>query len=242
MSTPAKKADQELVTTDQAGSFIAAIERAAMNPEVDPQKMQQLLDVQERILNKQAESAFTRALAALQAELPTITHTGQIKVRGVVQSTYAKYEDIDKVLRPLLVKHGFSLSFDTQTVENGINVYGTLSHVEGYSKMAYIPLPFDTSGNKNNVQSVGSTISYGKRYVVGMLINLVTQGEDDDGQKGGVNTIDEEQQANIQALIDEVGADKDKFLGWLGVDSIEDIPASNYQKAVKGLEAKRKQS
>lgn len=239
MNDLAEKQERQLDDTGQAGSFIAAIERAALNPEIDPQKMQQLLDVQERILNKQAESAFTRALADMQAELPIITHTGKIVIRGQVQSTYAKYEDIDKVLRPLLSKHGFSLSFDTKTVDDGIEIYGTLSHVDGHSRTAYIPLPFDTSGSKNNVQSVGSTISYGKRYVVGMLINLVTQGEDDDGQAAAPDTIDSEQIANLQALIDEVGANKQKFLDYMGVSCLENIHAKNYQRAVKALEKKR---
>lgn len=239
MSELAEKQDsQQMVGTEQAGSFIAAIERAALNPEIDPQKMQQLLDVQERILNKQAESAFTQALAALQAELPVITRTGEIKVRGQVQSTYAKYEDIDKALRPLLVKHGFSLSFNAEYGEQQVTIKGKLAHTDGHFQTAEICLPFDTSGNKNNVQSVGSTLSYGKRYVVGMLINLVTQGEDDDGQMA--DTIDEEEIANLQALIDEVGANKQKFLDYFKVSCLENIPAKDYQKAVKMLEAKRK--
>jgi hypothetical protein len=46
-------------------------------------------------------------------------------------------------------------------------------------------LPLDTSGSKNNVQAVGSSTSYGKRYTATLLLNIRTKGEDDDGHAGG---------------------------------------------------------
>jgi len=39
----------------------------------------------------------------------------------------------------------------------------------------------DTSGSKNGVQAVASSVSYGKRYTAGLLLNITTTGEDDDG-------------------------------------------------------------
>jgi len=42
-------------------------------------------------------------------------------------------------------------------------------------------LPLDNSGSKNAVQAVGSSVSYGKRYVMAALLNITTRGEDDDG-------------------------------------------------------------
>jgi hypothetical protein len=42
-------------------------------------------------------------------------------------------------------------------------------------------LPFDNSGSKNTVQAIGSSVSYGKRYVLCMLLNISTGGEDNDG-------------------------------------------------------------
>ena len=42
-------------------------------------------------------------------------------------------------------------------------------------------LPVDTSGSKNGVQAVASSVSYGKRYTAGLLLNITTTGEDDDG-------------------------------------------------------------
>jgi hypothetical protein len=47
------------------------------------------------------------------------------------------------------------------------------------------------------------------------------------------------QLADIEALIAETGADKEKFCEWLGVKTLADIPAQHYDKAIRALEAKR---
>ena len=47
-------------------------------------------------------------------------------------------------------------------------------------------LPLDTSGSKNGVQAVGSTVSYGKRYAICALLNIST-GDDTDGNIPHVN-------------------------------------------------------
>lgn len=52
--------------------------------------------------------------------------------------------------------------------------------------------------------------------------------------------ISRSQLADIEALIAETGADKDKFCEWLDVKTLADIPTQHYGKAVKALEAKRK--
>ena len=65
---------------------------------------------------------------------------------------------------------------------------------------------------------------------------------DDDGAGAGApdeDFITDEQVANINALAEEVGAKMPQCLKWMGVESIETIRESRYQKAIRGLEAKR---
>jgi len=52
--------------------------------------------------------------------------------------------------------------------------------------------------------------------------------------------LSKEQQANLQKLIDEVGADMAKFLGYFKVEKLADLPAAEHQRAVNALEKKRK--
>jgi hypothetical protein len=53
-------------------------------------------------------------------------------------------------------------------------------------------------------------------------------------------TISKEQQANLQALIDEVGADMTKFLDYFKIEKLADLPTAEYQRAINALEKKRK--
>lgn len=160
------------------GGFLAVIERAVMNPEIDVDKLSKLLDVQERWQAKQAEMDFNAAMARLQPKLPYIPKRAGIKNKsGQIQSWYAKYEEVDRLVRPLYVEEGFSLDFDT----NGSKYYVTVSHVSGHKKRHELELPKDSSGNKNDVQAVVATVSYARRILLCMAFNIITMDEDDDG-------------------------------------------------------------
>jgi hypothetical protein len=86
---------------------------------------------------------------------------------------------------------------------------------------------------------MGSTTSYGRRYTMCMLLNIVTVGEDDDG-RGADSVVENEQAVEIDLLIAEVDANKGKFLKFMGVGDVRDIKAADYQKAVNALAAKKK--
>lgn len=172
-------------------SMLAMIERVATDPNADIDKMERLLQMHERLLDRESAAAYTSALAGMQPKLPSIKERGAIKDRsGNVQSTYALWEDINAAIKPVLQEFGFALSFRTLTEDNMVRVTGVLAHKNGHSEQTEILLPADTSGSKNSVQSVGSSVSYGKRYAAGALLNLTTHGEDDDGLLGGTKLDD----------------------------------------------------
>lgn len=178
----AKDAGTAVVPANDAGNFIGMIERVAANKDVDVTKLEKLLDMQERIMSKNAEMAFNRDMALMQAELPTITEKGEIKVNDVVRSKYARFEDINEAVKPVLQKHGFAVNFKTDTTGGTVKVTGILTHREGHRETTDMMLPVDVSGSKNPVQAIGSSVSYGKRYVMEALLNLTSRGQDDDAQ------------------------------------------------------------
>ena len=229
------------MVVSESAAIIQVIERAAMNPAVDIDKMERLLQMQERIMERNARASYAAALAAMQPELPVIRERGGIKDRsGKVQSTYALWEDINEAIRPVLSRHGFALSFRTGELDGAITVTGVLSHRDGHSEETTMRLPLDTSGSKNGVQAVGSSVSYGKRYTAAALLNLTSTGEDDDGRAAGQGGfITDDQADTIRALATEVRADVGRFLAYLQAESIADIPAKDFERAVKALEAKR---
>lgn len=176
----------ELAPRAPKGDLLDRLEYLALRPEIDVGKLQALLDVQERVLGQRKEIAFTEAFSALAAELPRVRKTGHAHVvtksGGKMAYSYAKWDDMDAALRPLLIKHGFSLSFATACGPRPgtVVVRGVLAHREGASRTGEMELPFDASGGKNPVQGVGSALSYGRRYVAVMLLNIVVEDDDDD--------------------------------------------------------------
>lgn len=233
--------NEVVATGNESENVLAVISRAAADPSVDIDKLERLLALQERIVARQAQAAYNAALARMQPELPMITERGGIRDRsGDVQSTYALWEDIVEKITPILSKHGFGLSFRTAGIEGGVIVTGVLSHEAGHSEQTSLPLPIDTSGSKNQVQAIGSSTSYGKRYTASALLNLRTGEIDDDGKSGGGGYITEQQVLDLEALITEVGANKAMFLRFCKAESLDQIKASQFQRAVQALEEKRK--
>jgi len=239
-----------LPVQSEIGALISIIERAARDPSVDIDKMQRLMEMQERIMERNARAAYAAALSEMQPELPVIGRKGRIEVRekdaqgkrtgDLQQSTkYALWEDINEGIRPVLAKHGFALSFRVGMAQDGkITITGILSHREGHSEDTTITLQHDSTGSKNAVQAVGSSVSYGKRYTAGALLNFTSRGEDNDGVAAGADPISADQSGELQALIESVGADKAKFLRFFKIEQLSELPAKRYQEAVNMLNAK----
>jgi hypothetical protein len=176
----------------ESAAILSVIERRATNPDSDPDRIERFIALKERMDKEAARKAFAGALAECQSEIPAIEERGQIKYGKKnadgedTGPTYALWEDINETIRPILKRHGFALSFRTgQTPEGKITVTGILSHRDGHFEETTMALMHDSSGAKNSVQAMGSSISYGKRYTAAALLNITSRGEDDDGEAGG---------------------------------------------------------
>lgn len=195
----------------ESSTIMQIIERVAMEPSADIDKMERLMAMHERLQANQAKQQYDDALSRMQEELPVIGERGGIKDKnGRIQSTYALWEDINEMIKPVLARHGFALTFRTPRNERGIEVEGVLSHRAGHREMTSLVLPIDISGNKNGVQAVASSVSYGKRYTAGLLLNITTTGEDDDGNGPAVTPRVTSVQAAQLAMLLEKCSDKAK--------------------------------
>jgi len=167
-------------------ALLSMIERVCLDPNADIDKLSKMLDMQERVLNRNAEQAFAADFAAMQCELPRIARNGKIEIKKdgkLIQSTaFAKLEDINDGVRPTLQKYGFGVSFSIEQSGGLVTVTATLLHRLGHSKSTSMSLPIDNSGSKNAVQGNGSSVSYGKRYTMSALLNIST-GDDVDGHE-----------------------------------------------------------
>jgi hypothetical protein len=226
----------------EATEMLAAIMKAVSDPNINVDKMERLLAMHERIVERNAKVAFESALSRVQAKLPVIQQNGVIlgKDKVSIRSRYARYEDIDAIVRPLLSEEGFSLSFDTEEMPSGkIRLIAKLAHRDGHSESKGIPLPIDKNEYRTAIQDHGSTVQYGRRYLIKMHLNLIEKYEDNDGQ-GADGPISEDQVRDLEVMIQDSKADLGKFLEYMEVEQLADITTRHYKKAITALEHKKR--
>jgi hypothetical protein len=241
--------------------YLAMIERAARDPQVDLAKLQGLMAMKKEVEADRASIAFAEAFNELQPALPTIDRKGRIvvfskadreKAGGVpadaepIQKTpYATLDDIIEALREPLHKHGFSLRFEHDTTTDGrLITTAVLRHRQGHAERATTPpLQHDSSGSKNNVQAVGSSLTYGRRYALMAVLPIVShapQDADDDGKAAGAALIDADQLAKVQELLKETQTDLATFFDKVGCEGFSDMTVKQWKWAVARLKDKKR--
>jgi hypothetical protein len=247
MSDVAISSEQSLVPTAtpsaQPGSMLGLLAEVARDKSIDTSKLQAFLNMQIQLEDRQAERAYNQALGRISKQLPRIPKNGRIELgAGKGSIPFAKWEEMDKLIRPILDSEGFVLSFTSEERPGGgAVVIGRLRHPDGHSETASVPLPLDTGPGRNNIQAMGSTISYGRRYAVELLLNLVREGQDDDGKSGGTRYLDDDQVQQVLDLMRETRTEMDGFLRTWDVKSIEEIEVQKFVPVMNLLSAKKAQ-
>lgn len=234
--------DEETALDVRPSQLLSVIAAAVSNPDLDVEKMAKLLDMHERIVAEQRKTAFMAAMSRLQAKLPQISKDGKIIVKGVERSRYARIEDIDVAIKPLMADEGFSFSFDEESTNEKTKRFSCkLSHKDGHSETKFLTVPLDVSDFRTSIQSVGSTTSYARRYLIKMHLNLIERDEDQDG--ADPTFITPEQVKDIETALADTHSDTKKFLELIaGVADIKEIPARDFQRIMNALETKRRVS
>ena len=195
-------ATQQIVetgTTDvaavESNSVLDRILAAASNPDVDIDKFERLLALQEKLVDRQAEGESNAAMTAAQTAMKPVSADA---TNPQTRSKYATYAALDEALRPIYTKHGFALSFNTAAspIAENICIICQVSHVGGYSRDYMADMPADGKGAKGGdvmtkTHAAGSAMSYGMRYLLKMIFNVAIT-NDDDGNAAGNRNIAEE--------------------------------------------------
>lgn len=217
---PGALAERQPQSGDVAAQLMAVI---AANPTAGGENLKALLDGMERVNKWEAERAFTAAFARLK--FPAIVKGSK---NAGSRSTYAAYDDIQKIIDPILSAEGFTVSYSSgPATDQGVPTIGLLSHVAGHSRPTIIYLPVDRSGAMKDqpLWGMGSTTSYGMRYCAKMMLNLRFVGEDNDGQGACIsaNQVEILREAMMKANVNE-----SKMLEVYGVKVLGDLPAANF--------------
>jgi len=141
-------------------SLLNFVAQAVRDPAIDVAKLEALLRMQREIVADDARVQFNRSFAALSAEIRQIERRGIADMGAKGAYKFAKREDLDAMLRPLMREHGFAVSFRPVPGPNGnLTIEGELLHVGGHSKTAQLMLPPDIGPGRNSLQAMGSAIS-----------------------------------------------------------------------------------
>ncbi|MBV4552322.1 MULTISPECIES: ERF family protein [Pseudomonas] len=214
-------------------SMLSTISRLALDPRCDMDKLERLISLQDRMEAKSALEAFNAAFAEMQCEMPSVekrtenTHTKKM---------YADLDDINYAVRPVMAKFGFGVSFKIVNQANGVSITGILMHKAGHREETTMILPLDAGAGRSAVQSVGSTTTYGKRYVMCALLNI-TSGDDNDndGYKEPTDPLVTPVQARqVQALLDKCSETaKGKFADLYGEPA--NVTKANFDSVLAAL-------
>ena len=96
-------------------------------------------------------------------------------------------------------------------------------------------LPLDDSGKKSSVQQVGSSVSYGKRYVMSAMLNITTRAEDDNGLAAApFKKVTQLQASSISATLDKCSeATKEWFFSTY--EDTSSVPRAEFDRLIANL-------
>jgi hypothetical protein len=213
------------------------------------ESLERLVALHERMQANRARGEFHEAMAKFKAECPPIPRRSENPQFSVtrdgrkVASKFASLEDIGSTIRPALAKHGLDFRWSDYTISEGfMELACIVSHVGSHSEASSMKFPLESKAGASPQQLYAIVNTYLRRYTLVNALGLTTVDDDNDGNEasGSAETITEHQAANINAMLDELKADRKVFLEYMGVESIEKMPVSRFKEAIAAIEKKRR--
>lgn len=138
--------------------------------------LEKLLNMRRELQAESAKTGFFSALSDFQARMPVIP-----KSKQAYGYKYADLDMITTAIRPLMAECGLSYTFDSSFDERGYVISCKIHHVGGHTEVTTLRVPLDTKTKMNEVQTVGSAVTYGKRYALCGALGITSADEDNDG-------------------------------------------------------------
>jgi len=164
----------------------AALLQIAVEGGADVDKLEKLMDMQERWEKNQAKKAYVVAMAKFKKtplEILKDSHVEYEKKDGsITKYAHASLSNVCNVLCSELGKYGFAVNWKTSQADGGITVACIITHIEGHSEQTALTGQSDISGGKNAIQGIGSTVAYLERYTILALTGSTTKDMDTDGR------------------------------------------------------------
>lgn len=200
----------EIATVDRQDAVTPmAMLQMAVSQNADLDKLTKLMDLQERWEKNEAKKAYVAAVAAFKANPPAVYKD---KDNLQYSSRYTSIGNLVNTVNASLSQHGLSTRWDINQ-SAGISVTCILTHNLGHSEQCSMTGPPDTSGKKNPLQEIKSTVTYLKVATFEAVTGIasVDGNADDDGNGAGGNSklLTEEQIEEYGKRINQVNSAAD---------------------------------
>lgn len=240
VQTIEREEDKQVAPVSESAAIFQIIANLANNPSADPDRIERFLAMRDKEIERLAKIDFNEALNDAQSEMERIAADAN---NPQTKSKYASYGALDRALRPIYTKHGFSVSFDTGEPPHidYVRVVADVAHRGGFTRQYHVDMPSDGKGARGGdvmtkTHATGAAMTYGMRYLLKMIFNVAVGDDDKDGNiadAGGA--ISEEQAVQLRDLIDSVGAEIEKFCHIFGIEALPDLPAKRFDEACQRL-------
>lgn len=230
---------------DSGSGTPADLLKIAVDKDADVEKLEKLMQLQERWERNQARKAYHAAMLKFQNIVPVIDRVDIVDFTtrsGRTQYRFASLGHIVKTLREPLQKCGLSYRFEmSEGPDGGVKVACVVTHVDGHSERTEMSAPADGSGSKNAIQARGSTVSYLERYSLLCALGVVTADADDDGRGAGAKEEPAPEQTDfsgaVEAWVRENYGPETPLFGWrcsaADADMLRGIVKAKGDKAAK---------
>lgn len=192
--------------------------------------------------NYQSEQLNELGLALAKAQGEMLI-AGKDHKNPFFKSSYADFATIVRASRPALSKNGLSVLQRVVTAEGGAELLDTmLLHASGQyigSRVAVKPV-------KQDAQSLGSCITYLKRYCYAAIVGVTAADEDDDGEaavapmptknspapKHGNEPISLDQLSELEYALKDHPDVCENVLSGLKISALAEMPRSKYRASI----------
>lgn len=188
--------------------------------------------------------------------------TGELAKSGIAKSRrntqqgfdYRGIDDVYNALAPLMSKHGLVIVphvTDRTATERTTAKGGTLFHTvltvtfdfiaaEDGSSVTVGPVLGEAMDSGDKATNKAMSVAYKYAAFQVFCIPLEAADPDADTHQVAPEFVTPEQAANIEALLTELGANRQMFLRYMKADDVETIRAAHYDNAIAALEKKRR--
>lgn len=161
-------------------ALLNAIQR---HPDMDLVKLETLMNLAERWRAAEAKRAYVRAFALFKKNMPDVIKDMLNKQYG---SDYSSLANLVNTTSRVLGEYGLHANWRPDQ-SDGIKITCVITHEDGHSEEVWLKGPPDTSGQKNPLQQIKSTLTYLEGATFQAITGVVARSAcaDDDGNGAG---------------------------------------------------------